>query len=219
MKTMKMIVFAAVLTGLAGGVLAAKDGNRGRRRGRKPEESLLDQLVRECKLTDKQQADVKEKIKARDAALAAWDKTNAEKLQAAETAAKDARGKQDAEARKTTGAQLRELKTARQESAAQTTTAILAVLTPKQKAAWDTYQLYKSTIARYRKAELTEEQLAKVRIACAAAAKELGEIDENESKPKRITNQINQKLRWAIDVLVLTPLQREALARKPKPKK
>lgn len=219
MKTMKMFVFAAVLTGLAGGALAAKDGSRGRRRGRKPEENLLDQLVRECKLTDKQQADVKEKIEARDAALAAWDKANAEKVQTAETAAKDARGKQDAEARKTTGAQLRELRTARQESGAQATAAVMTVLTPKQKTAWDTYQLYKSTIARYRKAELTEEQLAKVKIACAAAAKEIGEIDENESKPKKIVGEVNKKLRWAIDVLVLTPMQREGLAKKPEPGK
>jgi len=219
MKTMKMLVFAAVLTGLVGGALAAKDTNRGRRRGRKPQESLLDQLVGECKLTDKQQTAVKEKIKARDAVVAAWDKANAEKVQLAEAAAKDARGKQDAEAKKTTGAKLRELKTARREAGAQTTAAVMALLTPKQKSAWDTYQLYKSTIARYRKAELTEEQLAKVRIACAAAAKEIGEIDENQSKPKRISNAVNKKLRWAIDVLVLTPLQREALARKPQPKK
>ena len=219
MKTMKMLVFAAVLTGLVGGASAAKDANRGRHRGRKPQENLLDQLVRECKLTDKQQSAVKEKIKAHDAALAAWDKANAEKVQLAEAAAKDARGKQDAEARKTAGAKLRELKTARREAGAQTTAAVLALLTPKQKSALDTYQLYKSTVARYRKAELTEEQLAKVKIACAAAAKEIGEIDESEAKPRRILNAVNKKLQWAIDVLVLTPLQREALARKPQPKK
>ncbi|MBC8374253.1 MAG: hypothetical protein ISS69_00990 [Phycisphaerae bacterium] len=219
MKTMKILVLAAVLTGLAGGALAAKDGNKGRRRGRKPQESLLEELVRECKLTDKQQTAVKEKIKARDAALAAWDKTNAEKVQAAETAAKDARGKQDADAKKTTGAQLRELKNARNEAGAQTTAAVMAVLTPKQKTDWDTYQLYKSTIARYRKAELTEEQLARVKLACAAAAKEIGELDDSDSKYKKVAGQINKQLRWAIDVLVLTPPQREALARKPAPKK
>jgi len=216
---MKMLVFAAVLTGLVGGASAAKNANRGRRRGRKPEESLLDQIVRECKPTDKQQTAIKEKIKARDAALVAWDKANAEKVQAAESAAKDARSKQDAEARKTTGAKLRELRTARREAGAQTTAAVVALLTPKQKSSWDTYQLYKSTVARYRKAELTEEQLAKVKIACAAAAKEIGEIDDSEAKPKRILNAINKKLRWAIDVLVLTPLQRETLARKPQPSK
>jgi hypothetical protein len=216
---MRILVFAVVLTGLVGGALGAKDENNRRRRGRKPQESLLDQIIGACKLTDKQQTAVKEKIKARDAVLATWDKTNAEKVQSAEAAAKDARGKQDAEARKTASAKLRELKTARREAGAQTTAAVLALLTPEQKTAWDACQLYKSTVARYRKAELTEEQLGKVKIACAAAAKEIGEIDESESKPRKILNAINKKLRWAIDVLVLTPPQREALARKPAPKK
>jgi len=219
MKTVKILVFAAVLTVLASAAPAARDDNRGRRRGRKPQESLLEQLVGECKLTDKQQTAIKEKIKARDAALAAWDKTNAEKVRAAETEAKEAREKQDADARKTASAKLRELKTERNEAGAKTTAAVLALLTPEQKTAWNAFLVYKSTVARYRKAELTEEQLAKVRVACAAASKEIGEIDENESKPRKISNEINKKLRWAIDVLVLTPQQREAIAKKPAPKK
>ncbi|MDP6636875.1 MAG: hypothetical protein QGG42_18400 [Phycisphaerae bacterium] len=219
MKPMRMFVFAAVLTGLAGWTLAARDGDRTRRRGRKPQVSLAEQILAECKLTDKQKADLKERVKARDAVLAEWDKANAKKVETAEAAAKDARTKQDAEARKKAASELRQLKTARQESAAQTTAGIIGILTPKQRLAWETFQLYTSTVNRYRRAELTEEQLAKVKVACGAAAKELGEIDENESKPKKIIGAVNQKLRWAIDVLVLTPQQREALAKKPEPRK
>jgi len=213
MSGMRWLAWVVMATVLAAGTLEARE--RGRRRGGEPEESLLDQLVRECKLTAKQQADVKAKIKARDDALAAWDKANAEKVQAAETAAKDARAQNDAEARKKASGELRALRTAREESAAEATAAVLAVLTPEQKAAWNGYQLYQSIAARYRKADLTEEQLAKIKAACAVAAKELGEIDDADQKAKRAKRAVTDKLRWAIDVFVLTPEQREAVGKKP----
>jgi len=212
MRGMRLLVLV-VVTVLAGEALTARE--RGRRRGREPEESLFDQLVRECKLTAKQQADAKAKVKARDAVLAAWDKANAEKMQAAEAAAKEARAGSDADARKKTSGELKALRTAREESAAEASRAVLAILTPEQKAAWDAYQLYRSIAARYRRAELTEEQLAKIKAGCAIAAKELGEIGEDDPKAKRAEREITNKLRWGIHAFVLTPEQREALGKSP----
>ena len=212
MRTMRWLAIVMV-TVLAGEALTARE--RGRRRGREPEESLFDQLVRECKLTANQQADAKEKLKAHEAALAAWDKANAQKVEAAETAAKDARAGGDADARKKTSGELRALRTAREESAAEAGAAVFTVLTPEQKATWNAYQLYKTIAARYRRAELTEEQSAKIRAGCAVACKELAEIDDADPKAKKANREITNKLRWAIDVFVLTPEQREALARKP----
>ncbi len=212
MRTMRWLAIVMV-TVLAGEALTARE--RGRRRGREPEESLFDQLVRECKLTANQQADAKEKLKAHEAALAAWDKANAQKVEAAETAAKDARAGGDADARKKTSGELRALRTAREESGAAAGAAVFAVLTPEQKATWNAYQLYKSIAARYRKAELTEEQLAKIKAGCAAASKELAEAEDDDRKAKKANREITNRLRWAIDVFVLTPEQREALGRKP----
>lgn len=214
MRNIKWLAVAMAAV-LAGGVVTARERGGRRGRGSQPEEALLDQLVRECKLTAKQQADAKTKIAARDAALAAWDKANAEKLQAAEAAAKEARSGGDADARKKASAELRALKTAREESAAEAGAAVLAVLTAEQKAAWNAYQLFKTTVARYRRAELTEEQLAKVKAGCAAAAKELGEIEQGDSKAKRAQRAVTTKLRWAIDIFVLTAEQREAIGKRP----
>lgn len=211
MRSMKWLAVVMVAV-LAGDALAGRE--RGRGRGKEPEEALFDQLVRECKLTADQQADAKEKVKALDAALAAWDKANADKVQAAESAAKEARGGADADAKKKTSAELRALRTAREESAAKATEAVLAVLTAEQKTAWGAYGLYKSIAARYRKAELTEEQLAKVKAGCAVAVKELAEVGD-DPKAKKAERDITNKLRWAIDVFVLTPHQREALGSKP----
>ena len=213
MRAMRWLALVAVVTVLGAGALDAREGRR--RRGKEPPESLSDQLVRECKLTAKQQTDLKAKIKARDDALAAWDKANAEKVQAAETAAKDARAGGDADARKKASGEVRALKAAREESAAQATAAVFALLTPEQKAAWGGYQLYQTTVGRYRRAELTEEQLAKIKAACAVAAKDLGEIDEADSKAKRAKRAVTDKLRWAINVFVLTPEQRETVGKRP----
>ena len=213
MTGMRRLALVVAVTVLAGSAPAAREG--GRRRGREPQMSLFDRLVRECKLTEKQQADVKAKIKVRDDALAAWDKANAEKVEAAEAAVKDARDKQDDDARKKASGELRALRTAREESGAEAAAAVLAVLTPDQKAAWAAHQLYQSIAARYRRAQLTQEQLAKVKSACAFAAREIGEIGDDVSRPERARREITNKLRWAINVLVLTPEQRETLARKP----
>lgn len=213
MTGMRRLALLVVVLVVAAGAMAAREGRR--RRGKEPPESLFDQLVRECKLTENQQTDVKAKVKTRDEALAKWDKANAQKVQAAEAAAKDARSKNDADARKTASAALRELRTAREESGAEATAAVMKVLTPKQKAAWDTYLLYQTTIGRYRRAQLTEEQLAKVKTACAFAARQIAEIGDDASKPEKAKRDITNKLRWAIDALVLTPQQRETLGKRP----
>ena len=216
MTDIKRFVLAAALAALAGGALAAREG--GRRRGKQPEESLFDQLVRECKLTEKQQTDVKAKIKARDEALAKWDKANAEKVQAAEAAVKDARDKNDDNARKQAMGELRALRTAREESAAEATAAVFKVLTAEQKLAWAGYELYQSTIGRYRRADLTEEQSAKIKAACAVAAKELSDAGDDDRQAKKANREITNKLRWGIEVFVLTAEQREATARQPQGK-
>jgi hypothetical protein len=211
MRSTRWLAFVAVAV-VAGG--AAEGREKRGRRGKQPEESILDQLVRECTLSEDQQADVRAKIKARDDILAKWDTENAEKMQAAETAAQDAKNAGDADKRKEASRTLKELRTEREESAGDAGAEILKVLTPEQKAAWQGYLLYQSTVKRYRRAELDEEQQKKIRDACDVAAKELGEVDQ-DAKPGKAQKAISEKLRWAIDVFVLTGDQREALTRKP----
>jgi hypothetical protein len=213
MTDMKRFALVAVLTVLAGSALAAREG--GRHRGKQPAESLFDQLVRECKLTEKQQADVKAKIKVRDEALAKWDKANGDKVQAAEAAGKDARDKKDDDARKKASGELRELRTAREESATEATAAVFAVLTAEQKAAWAGHELFQSIVGRYRRADLSDQQLAKIKSACAFAAKELGETGDDDRQANKAKRDITNKIRWGIDVFVLTDEQRETLAKPP----
>jgi hypothetical protein len=201
MGILNRLVLMGVAVVLLGGVSTARE-----REGR-GEEPLYDKLLRECKLTEAQQADAKEKIKALDEALAAWDKDNAAKMEAAQAAAKEARSKADDDAKKKAAADLKALAAAREESGAQALKAVMALLTDEQKQAWGVYELYQSTIPRYRKASLTEDQLAKVRAACAVARAEIAEVGEDSKAGKETLN----RLRWGIDVFVLTPEQREVI--------
>jgi len=207
-----MAVVAMCVAMVLAGTLTAAARKGGRRGNRAPQEDLFDTLVRECKIPEARQAAVKAKVKAYDAALAAWDKTNAAKVQAANDAAKEARQGTDADAKKKTLAATRELKNARAESASAARAAVIAALNDDQKAAWAAYDLFKSTTGRYRRAELTEAQLAKIKAACAIAAKEIGALDPN-AKPDKAARAVAAKLRWAIDVMVLTPRQREAMSK------
>jgi len=213
MTNMKRLVLVVVLAGLAGGSWAARE-KRGRRRP--AQEDLLEALVRECKLTDKQRAAVKDKIKARHEALAAWDKANAEKVTAAAAASKEARTSGDDDKKKQAATASRELRNARKEAGAEATEAVLKTLTKEQQAAWAGYQLFKTTSGRYRRAELTPEQLARVKIACSFAARDIAAIDPNENKARKLKGEVTRKLQWAINVLVLTDEQRKIMAGGPK---
>ncbi|MDP6046430.1 MAG: hypothetical protein QGH94_16500 [Phycisphaerae bacterium] len=213
MTNVKRILMVLVLVGLAGGVMAAKE----KRRRRGPvKEDLLEALVRECKLTDKQQTAIKARITARDEALAKWDKANAEKVIAAAAAAKEARSGGDADKKKQASVAVRELKTARTEAGAESTAAVLKELTPAQKIAWGGYQLFKSISGRYRRVELNEEQLAKVKSACAFAAKDIAAIDPDDNKARKMKGEVTKKLQWAIGAFVLTEEQRKIMASGPK---
>jgi Spy/CpxP family protein refolding chaperone len=169
-------------------------------------------MVTECKLTAEQQATLKEKVAAKIAALEAWNKDNAEKLKAAEDAQKATRSGTDDAAKKKAGADLKALQTARDAATAQADEAILAVLTPDQKIAWEGSKLCQATIAKYRKANLTEDQLAKVKSVCLAGAKELAAAQGDDRKAKTARSVVPLKIRFAIDEVILTPEQREAVA-------
>jgi Spy/CpxP family protein refolding chaperone len=203
MKGTRWFALAAVAV-LAGGVAGARDKRE--RKAKPKEEGLFDQVARECELGEADRARVKEKVEAYEAAVAAWDRDNAEKVEAAEAAARDAKAKKDADLRKEAGRKLKEVRTEREDAVAEARAAIIEALSPEQKATWEGYLLYKTIAARYRRAELAEEQFARIKAACVVAAKDLGEAGDDGKAKKAVTD----KLRWGIDVFVLTPEQREA---------
>lgn len=224
MRMSTWLALAAVLALVAAPLAAGQRGGAGTRgKGKAAPQSAKEtvdaevaRIISECKLTAEQQETLKEKAKAKVAALEAWDKENGEKLKAAEDAAKTARSSGTA----TSGGhkspnEAKTLQDSREAAAAQAQEAMLAVLTPEQKAAWGGFQLYETTVARYHKANPTEDQLAKIKSLCLAASKQMGEVDTSSKKGKKGGTDIEAKLRWAIEEAVLTPEQRATVVRNP----
>ena len=95
-------------------VVAASSAFAGQRAPKSTDEVLKEEyelIVKECKTSDDQQAKLKESFKVKHDALDAWDKTNGEKMKAAQAAQAAARKGTDADAKKKTNADMKSLQT------------------------------------------------------------------------------------------------------------
>jgi Spy/CpxP family protein refolding chaperone len=144
-------------------------------------------------------------------ALEAWLKVNGEKLKAAQDAAKAARSGTDDAAKKKAGADLRALDTDREAALAKAEADIQAVLTPEQKGDWDAAKLYQTTLGRYKKVNLTEDQLAKIKAVCKAAAAELAGLKDDDKKAKQARAAVPGKVKFAIEEAILTAEQKASV--------
>lgn len=172
-------------------------------------------MASECKLTEDQQTALKAKLAARDAALAEWTKANGEKFKALQEALKKAREAGDKDAAKKASDELKTVEAERAKINAQFQADLQAILTPEQKAAWEVFRLYRAMMARYKKANLTDEQTAKIREACAAAAKEAAAATGDEKTIRKAQADAEAKLRKTIEDTILTAEQKTAIAQQP----
>lgn len=208
-RTMVTTILGAVLvTGVFTSASAAPKGKGGPKSAQEVVMEQQDLLIRECKLSDEQQKTIKEKFKLKLEALAEWEKANADKLNSAQEAAKMARQGSDASAKKTAAENLKELEAGRAQATAVADKGILDALTDDQKATWAGVELAQTTLARYKRANLADDQTAKIKSACEIAAKELAELSGDDKKSKKAKADVQNSLKWAIDNVVLTADQR-----------
>jgi hypothetical protein len=210
-----IILGALLLAGMGTNLSAAQ---RAKASPKSAQETVLEQqelVIRECKLNDEQQKTIKEKFKLKLEALETWEKANAEKVKAAEEAAKTARQGSDASAKKKAAGDLKELEANRNQATAETDKAILEVLSDEQKLIWAGVELAQATLPRYKKANLTDEQTVKIKAACLVAAKDLAACTGDDKKAKQGKTTVQKSLIWAIDNVILTAEQRETVSRKP----
>lgn len=210
-----LIVGAVLVTGLTINLSAAP---RGKATPKSAQEIVLaqqDLMITECKLNDEQQKTLKEKFKLKVEALEAWNKANADKLKAAEEAAKTARQGTDAGAKKKAAGDLKALEDARKQATAEADKAIMDVLSDEKKAVWAGVELAQTTLPRFKKANLTDEQTAKIKAACAIAAKDLAAYSGDDKKSKQGKTTVQKSLSWAIENVILTAEQRETSSHRP----
>ena len=167
----------------------------------------MDLIVKECKPSDEQQKSLKEKFKVKQDALEAWAKANGDKLKAAEDAARAARQGTDQEAKKKASSDLKSLLSEREQATAEADKAILAILSDDQKVSLSGAQLAQTTLQKYRKTNLTDEQTAKIKAACRIAAKDMASFTGDDRKDKQGRATVQKCLVWAIDNVILAPPQ------------
>jgi len=163
-------------------------------------------MASQCELTDAQKADLKAKVKDRVEAQKAWMEANGEKSNAFHEAYKKARD------------DLKALEESRRKIETDTMAAILATLTPEQKAKWDGFRVYRTLMGRYKRTDLTEEQRTKIKDLAAAAAGDLAGLRSENKDARNKAREADKKLRQTIEADVLTAAQREALQKKPERK-
>ncbi|MHB0936404.1 MAG: hypothetical protein ACYDCO_28030 [Armatimonadota bacterium] len=172
-------------------------------------------MVKECNLTADQQAKLEEKTKAMNAAVAEWDaqhKAQTDKLKADITAAKEAKDKAKL---KELNAQKRALDAERAGLTQQHRKGIMELLTPEQKTAWAVYQLQQDVLNKFKKAKLTEEQIAKIKPLCTATQQELAKLGADDAKGRKA---LMDKLFTDVEQQILTAEQRALIVAPAKPK-
>lgn len=215
-KSEVIVVLGAMLAACV--VSSASAAPKGKAGPKTAQDVVMEQqelLISECKLSDEQQKAIKEKFKLKLEALAAWEKTNTEKVKAAEEAARTARQGSDASAKKTAAGNLKELETSRGLATTAADKSILDVLSDEQRMTWAGVQLAQTTLPRYKKANLTDDQTAEIKAACVTAARDLAEFSGDDKKAKQGKTTVQKSLTWAIDNVILTADQRGTM--KPKP--
>jgi len=175
------------------------------------------------KMDEAQTAKLAETVRKYQEAMKAWGSSpNGQKYKELSAAAKQARKDKDKEKMKSISEEMKSLRKEREELATAQKAEVLAILTDQQKAEWAGFSLYRSTVGRYKRLQLTEDQNKQIREICQATAKTLPDRSDRKAyyaARKELSQNIEEK--------VLTDAQREELkknapakkAREPRAKK
>jgi len=163
-------------------------------------------MVEALGLTEQQQAQVSEKLIALGKAEADWTKANGAKVEELNEAIRKAREADDREASSKAYRERMALYIQRTADIAPHRAALLAVLTPEQRAKLGTLLLSQRVEKRWRSLQLTDEQKALIAASCEAAVKASPDLDVTDGRAiaavmRKIFGEARQK--------VLTDEQRE----------
>lgn len=168
-------------------------------------------LTKAVKLTEQQQAQIKQKFMAKQVAIDEWNKANQAKLEQARKAFAAAFKTMDEEQVNKASMPLHVLLAQRQRLLKAQNDEVMSVLTPRQKTAWAAFHLNMVVKSAYARFNLTAEQAAKAEAMCLEVAKEidLDSLDDNGLR------NLYHRLFALIHEKVLTEEQRKSSVMKP----
>ncbi len=153
------------------------------------------QIAKALQLTPEQDAKMKEQAKVYGAAKAKWDKENGDKAAQLEQQLREAQ------------MALMALRAVEDKLTADNHAAIMAILTPEQQTALEVNRLQQEVMMRFR-VKLTDDQQAKVKTLCEAAAADIAKLSAGNEKDRR---PVVEKLAQTISDQVLTAEQKASL--------
>ena len=168
-------------------------------------------MVRETDMPEAQQKKLAGEVKKRTAAVEAWQKANGEQrksLQAELVAAYKEHDKDTIALLKT---QLADMDKQRKTMEAKLDAQIEAVLTEKQRLAWEGFLLYDKVIGPFLELKLEDSQQLRARNICTRALGRLLKVKDDKVEADKIYDELAQSIRER----VLTPAQREKFDHKP----
>jgi hypothetical protein len=192
-----------------GGGIPQTPGTPGALDAEVPLDQELAVMTRELKLTDAQQAAIKEKLTNAMTTLSTWDKINGPKLAGAKQDLKLAQAAKDTDAVKKAEDLIAELQANRDKILPDAQEKVLGELTADQKTAWIGFRFFCKASAAFRNTKLTEQQSAKLRALCDDAAKKLDAGADKSAQRDALVEVINA----ARDKL-LTQAQRQLFGRR-----
>jgi hypothetical protein len=164
-------------------------------------------MASECGLDDTQKAALEAAVAAKEEAMKAG-KEKADALKKDLAAAKE---KNDEEAVKRIGGEIKALQTERGAVETEHQGKILGCLSPEQRTTWEGFKLYRGLMYRYSKAELDEGQKAKVRGLANEGAKKMLAVEGAGKEAEEAKDKIEKDLKASVENDVLTAEQKEKL--------
>lgn len=166
-------------------------------------------MAKEAELSEEDKAKLAPIVEARTKALADWDAQNGAKMEEANKRRAEAKAAGKKEEADKARAEYNQLRGAKQALEEEHDAKIQGALTPEQQVKWQRGGLYQGVMRKYKAAELTEDQKAKAKDLCQAAAQDIQKLP---NKSKEAVTPIKDKLNKDIEAQVLTDAQRATLA-------
>ena len=220
MKRLAVVLVLAVAMASTTALCAKKEKKAKGPQGLRGEYAIMAKVL---EFTEDQKTQLGTALTACATEAKTWRETNADKLAEIKKQQAEARKNKDKDAMKKVAEQSKALRDEEAKIKGKSIAAAKALLTPEQKAKWDGFTVYRMAMRRIKKAELTDEQDAKVRQICTAKAAEiLGAEKKAQGKAyKELTTAIIDSVLTAEQKAKLTakPAKKDPADKKPKPDK
>ncbi len=176
-----------------------------------PDKSPLHvQLARVCGLSEEQKKELADLVAGRDKAMKDFYAGMVVEMTAVKTMVAEARASGDKDAEKAAFARMRSLQAGEGKIKRQWRAKFIAVLNPSQEVKWFQYQA-RWIIDKYRKVDLTADQITKIR---TAYVKQMMGVDLTDAKA---LGEVSKKINDYITTELLTDAQRKAMKPTPEP--